>query len=107
MVVFLNHPSWWDPLLGVLVAAPWLGGSVAALAAGALACGWLPRLIAAGRFRQPLGSVLLHPLGVLALLVYQWQARLRHWRGQPVRWKGRAYGAASLQPAPPVPGKVV
>ncbi len=86
---------------GLLLAALWLDGSVAALAVAALACGWLPRLVGVWRFRQPADSALLHPLGVLVLLVNQWQAAFRHWRGQPARWKGRAYGAAPLRPSPP------
>jgi hypothetical protein len=51
----------------------------------------IPRLLAALRFHQPLGSAVLHPLGVLVLLVIQWNARLRTARGQPSTWKGRSY----------------
>ncbi len=87
--------------LGLLLAAPWLGGPVATLAAAALACGWLTRLLGVARFRQPLDSALLHPLGVLALLVNQWQAGFRYWRGRPAIWKGRVHGAAPLRPSSP------
>lgn len=51
----------------------------------------LPRIVAAWRFGQPLGSALAHPIGVLALLAIQWQALLRHLLGKPAVWKGRAY----------------
>ncbi len=51
------------------------------------------RLILAARFRQPLASALLHPLGILALLVVQWSALLRAVRGRPATWRGRAYPA--------------
>ena len=55
----------------------------------------LPRLIAAWRFRQPLGSALLHPVGVVVLLVIQWHALFRHFAGKPSEWKGRCYGATT------------
>lgn len=63
-----------------------------------LACflAYLPRLLAVKLFRQPLGSALLHPLGVLALLTIQWAALLRHWAGQPAMWKGRAYAPQAV-----------
>jgi hypothetical protein len=60
----------------------------------AIALAWLPRLIAVVRFRQPLGSALLHPLGVLALLAIQWFALARLFVGKPAVWKGRSYGVA-------------
>jgi len=67
-------------------------GLVLALLAAALA--FLPRLVAARLFRQPLGSALLHPLGVVALLVIQWQALIRQRAGKPSVWKGRTYLSA-------------
>lgn len=76
--------------------------SASALAAVLLACAWawLPRLVAAVRFQQPLVSALLHPCGVLALLAIQWLALARQWTGRPAVWKGRSYNAASaLNPA--------
>jgi hypothetical protein len=60
---------------------------------------FLPRLIGAFLFRQPLGGALLHPLGVLALLAIQWHALARHLVGKPSEWKGRSYGATpSVEP---------
>ena len=64
-------------------------GLISALVATALA--FLPRLVAVGLFRQSLGSALLHPLGVLALLAIQWHALGRHVLGFPMEWKGRSY----------------
>lgn len=75
-------------LLGCAVRLSWVGLVFAVLAV-AFAC--IPRLIAARKFHQPLGSVLLHPLGVLALLAIQWHARIRQIAGQPSVWKGRSY----------------
>ncbi|MGC3957156.1 MAG: glycosyltransferase family 2 protein [Verrucomicrobiota bacterium] len=59
----------------------------------AMMLAWLPRMIAVVRFRQPLGSALLHPVGVLALLAIQWFALARQLAGKPAVWKGRSYGA--------------
>ncbi len=47
--------------------------------------GYLPRVIGAVRYRQSWLGVLLHPVGVLVLMVIQWRALL----GQDVGWKGR------------------
>ena len=72
--------------------APLLSTFGLALAVVATALAFLPRLVAAALFRQSLGSALLHPLGVLALLAIQWHALGRHFLGRPAEWKGRAYG---------------
>ncbi|MEJ1978416.1 MAG: glycosyltransferase, partial [Acetobacteraceae bacterium] len=87
-------PLWTVLLLGgqvlpvvLMLAAP----STVALLALVLSIGL--RLILAARFRQPEGSALLHPVGVLALLVVQWAALLRVARGRPATWRGRAYPA--------------
>ena len=49
------------------------------------------RIIAALRFKQPLGAALLHPFGIVGLLFIQWTALIRKLRGQPQTWRGRAY----------------
>jgi hypothetical protein len=59
----------------------------------ALLCGITLRLILAARFRQPVVSALLHPLGIAALLVLQWAALLRAASGRKATWRGRAYTA--------------
>jgi hypothetical protein len=51
------------------------------------------RLVLAWRLRQSVASALLHPLGVLGLLVVQWWALVRSLRGIPATWRGRAYPA--------------
>ena len=73
--------------LALMIAAP------SAPAAAALAAGVGLRLALARRFRAPVLSALLHPLGVLALLVVQWAALIRAARGRPATWRGRAYPA--------------
>ncbi len=54
---------------------------------------FLPRLVAARRFRQPLLSVLLHPVAICALLGIQWFGLVRFLLGRPAPWKGRTYVA--------------
>ena len=68
----------------------------AGLLCASLVCGlaYLTRLLAVWRFRQSLGSALLHPLGVAALLLIQWSALFRQLAGKPSVWKGRSYNAA-------------
>ena len=89
----LALPAWTLVLgLGQVLPLPLL--AVAPGPAGvALAAGIGLRLLLAWRFRQPLGSALLHPFGVAALLVVQWGALARALRGRPSTWRGRAYPA--------------
>lgn len=79
----------------LMVALPVLSFSGVVAVYGAMALAWLPRLIGVCRFRQPLGSALLHPVGVLALLVIQWLALARKIVGKPSVWKGRSYHPAT------------
>jgi hypothetical protein len=79
----------------LLSCAPKLSALGLLCAALASVLAFLPRLIGAWRFRQPLGGALLHPLGVLALLTIQWLALARHFLGKPSQWKGRSYGATT------------
>lgn len=60
-------------------------------AAIATAAAFLPRLIAVARFRQSLLGVLLHPMGICALVAIQWFAFLRSLCRRPSVWKGRSY----------------
>jgi hypothetical protein len=63
------------------------------LIAAAVAQGIGTRLLLAWRFRQPILSALLHPLGITALLAIQWIALIRAALGRPATWRGRAYPA--------------
>jgi len=60
-----------------------------------LVCSFVPRLIAVRRFKQPLKSAWLHPLGVALLLVVQWWALLRQVVGRPVGWRTRTYSSGT------------
>lgn len=82
----------------LIASAPWLPAGTLQPAIAAAMLALLPRLIAVARFRQPVLSALLHPIGVLALLIIQWRALAAGMLGRPSEWKGRAYpGAASAK----------
>lgn len=76
----------------VLAFAPWLSANATAWAVAAAMFSCLPRLIAVWKFSQTVGTALLHPVGVMALLVIQWLALFRSGLGRPAEWKGRSYG---------------
>lgn len=65
------------------------------LPALALAAGVGTRLILARRFRQPVLSAVLHPLGILGVLAVQWFSLVRAAAGGRATWRGRAYTAQS------------
>lgn len=61
------------------------------LAAVATAGGVITRLLLAYKFRQPVASALLHPVGVAALLLVQWFSLIRARVGGSATWRGRRY----------------
>jgi hypothetical protein len=85
----------WTLILAGGGVAPFLllGLAPSVPAAAACFCCIGQRLILAWRFRQPVISALLHPVGVTALLVVQFAALLRAAAGRPATWRGRAYPA--------------
>lgn len=104
----LAHPAAIAPWTLLLVGGhvlPWAalmmawGTNLAPLAAAACALSLWPRLVAAARFRQSWLGAALHPLGVLALVVIQWEALAARWRGRPQEWRGRRYAPHSPAPA--------
>jgi hypothetical protein len=58
---------------------------------GAILGAWLPRVLAVFWFRQDWRSSLLHPIGILVLLVLQWHALVKRVFGGTVSWKNRSY----------------
>ena len=78
-------------LLGQVLPLPLFLLAPSALTGAALVASYVPRLIAAARFRQNLLGALLHPLGVAILLVLQWYALVRKLTGGQATWKQRAY----------------
>jgi hypothetical protein len=96
-------------VLPALMACWWLLKGVSMIAAGgaiedptglatvslllltALVASYVPRLVAARRFKQSMLSALLHPLEMLLMLVVQWMAFARTAMGRPVTWRAREY----------------
>jgi hypothetical protein len=78
---------------GAVLPAVCVAVSPTTPAVAALLCGIGTRLVLARRFRQPVISALLHPVGIAALLVLQWWALVRAALGRKATWRGRAYTA--------------
>jgi glycosyltransferase involved in cell wall biosynthesis len=74
------------------LATGWQGWPAWTVAAAvvAVALSSLPRILAAGRFRQSVTSVLAHPLGILVFLAIQWVALGRRLLGLQTSWRGRS-----------------
>ena len=62
-------------------------------ALGAVLLSYLPRALGVLRFRQSVEGALLHPVGVMLLLVLEWCALGRKIAGRKSTWKQRAYDA--------------
>lgn len=77
--------------LNVHITDPRMAALLFAVGLTALVASYLPRLLAATRFQQPLSSALLHPVGILLLLCIQWYALIRKLTGKPVGWRQRLY----------------
>lgn len=58
----------------------------------ALACCYLPRFVMVGRFQQSVLGALLHPVGILLVLLLQWESWAKQKLGLKAAWKGRSYG---------------
>jgi hypothetical protein len=79
------------PSLGWLMA--WQAGqtrSTLAVLTLAVSFSFLPRMLAAIRFRQSWLGVALHPWAVLWFLGLQWRARWQQARGYVIPWRGRS-----------------
>jgi len=82
----------------LLAMATFLSPAARVVSAGAVALVLLPRLLSIVRFKHSLGSALLHPFGILALLAIQWHALMRQLVGRPAEWKGRQYASPKVEP---------
>jgi Glycosyl transferase family 2 len=60
----------------------------------AFVSGIVMRLVLASRFHHPVLSAVLHPAGVISLLVVQWASLFRMLRGRKSTWRGRDYSAS-------------
>ena len=74
------------------LATGWQGWPAWTVAAAviAVALSSLPRILAAGRFRQSFTSALAHPLGIRVFLAIQWVALGRRLLGLQTSWRGRS-----------------
>lgn len=63
---------------------------VTACAIVGILCTWLPRVLGVGRFTQDWRGAVLHPVGILVLVVLQWMALLRKILGRTAVWKERS-----------------
>jgi glycosyltransferase involved in cell wall biosynthesis len=63
----------------------------------ALIASFLPRLLSTRRFKQPLKSALLHPIGIALLLCVQWYALARLIAGKPIGWRQRNYSKSGTE----------
>ncbi|HMO35923.1 MAG TPA: glycosyltransferase family 2 protein [Gemmatales bacterium] len=83
------------PWIGILIILfvlgvanyPWFF-ALFLLAAG---ISYIPRVLGVPRFQQPILSALLHPLGVVYVLIIQWYALVRKILRVPSSWRGRTY----------------
>ncbi|MGA7158820.1 MAG: glycosyltransferase family 2 protein [Acidobacteriaceae bacterium] len=82
-------------VVGATMDDPGAAVVVSLLLGLAVVAGYLPRLLAVRRFKQPLGSALLHPVGVVMLLAVQWYALVLQVLGRPVAWRARRYASGS------------
>jgi hypothetical protein len=78
-------------LLAFLIAGRVVKLEVLVFVAVAVASAWLPRVLAAIRFKQDWRGALLHPVGIAVLLAIQWYSLTRKLMGGAVSWKDRAY----------------
>ncbi len=91
--------------IDIHIRSPWFFACELLLFTLAAAAAWLPRILATGSFHQDRRSALLHPFGILVLLLIQWYALIRQLLNRPVTWKSRAY--TDNEPIPPNPTQTV
>ena len=84
-------------VIGATFDDPRMAFVVSVLLALAVIASYLSRLLAVRRFKQPLWSALLHPLGITMLLAVQWYALTKQVFGQPVAWRARSYSSETGQ----------
>jgi glycosyltransferase involved in cell wall biosynthesis len=77
------------PWVGLGLGLVWQDAWAVGLAALASLLGWLPRWLAARRYRQSKLGALLHPLSIAVFVTLQWVALSNALRGKRVAWRGR------------------
>jgi hypothetical protein len=81
--------------VGATFDDPRAAAVVSVLLGVAVVASYLPRVLAAARFREPVGSAVLHPVGIVMLLAVQWYALARQILGKPVAWRARTYASGT------------
>ncbi len=83
---------------GMILVDPWFWFSISAAfrfwylwTTAAVLCAFVPRILSTIRFKQDWRSAILHPIGILTLLVVQWYSLIRKLSGAPVAWRDRTY----------------
>jgi hypothetical protein len=84
-----------NAMVGATFDDPRAAEVVSVLLAAAVMCSYLPRMIAVPKFKQPVLSAVLHPVGILMLLGVQWYALTRQVLGRPVEWRARSYASGT------------
>ena len=82
---------WGHHMFIIGVSSPWVAAMWLFAFLLTLFASYLPRLLAVRRFKQPLKSAIIHPLGITLLLCIQWYALTRQLLGRPVGWRQRNY----------------
>jgi hypothetical protein len=83
------------------ILLPFLSGTTLLMVSLSAAASLIPRIGGAILFKQPALSVVFHPIGVLTLLLIQWQAFFKWMLGFSSTWKGRNYGGSVETPNTP------
>jgi hypothetical protein len=88
VLVYFPHGDFYAIITAYQQSGLGLGLAFSSLATLAM---YYPRFDAANRFRQPMDSAIMHPLGIVALLAIQWYAFFRAMAKRPNIWRGRSY----------------
>jgi hypothetical protein len=82
-------------VVGATFDRPVIAAMVSACVVMAVVASYMPRMLVVRRFRQPVMSAWLHPVGIVLLLVVQWYALGKQVVGRPVAWRARSYASGS------------
>ena len=81
--------------LGWVLCTQGLSNEIVICLAGACLLSIMQRALLAIRFGQSWLSVLMHPFGILFVLLIQWSALISKLLGIPSGWRGRSYAAGA------------
>lgn len=91
----IGHVTPWAFLLVAAFVPAWRSPWPIGLAFAAIAMALLQRTLLAARLRQPIASVLWHPLSILLSIAVQWRSWWLHVTGRRA-WRGRTAGEGGL-----------